>query len=194
MTETEPTYGYDEQGVLAHFQWREVEDAAETKLQGHPVFRMDAFAKIVLPGDSKTIVVEPLNDGHKKRWPKLWRAFEANQTGRVQGTPIQELTVLNRAQVATLRAAGIESVETLANLPDSRLSMAITRQMRERAQQALKSAPEVEQQLRRDLDDAQRQLKNAMIRIDQLEGALAATASDEQAPPKRKPGRPRKAA
>lgn len=189
----EAAWGNDADGVLGVFHFRDELDEAETKIQGRPVFHRVPYVKMRFPGDSRTELVECLNDEHKERFPEVWRKFEAKQAGVAGGTPIQEMTVLTRGEVMMLRSVGIITVEMLANIGDSKLSMTITRDMRARAQQWLQGASATEQQLRRENAEFQQIIKNQTILIDQLQAALdAQPIEDEAEKPKR--GRPRKVA
>ena len=92
----EGAYGTDKDGVLAVFFRKPVQNHAETKAKGVPIFDDVEHCKIVLPGDSRTIIVERLNDDHKKRWPEVWKAFQERQNGVANGMPIEELPILTR--------------------------------------------------------------------------------------------------
>jgi hypothetical protein len=166
-------YGPDAHGVLAIFYNRVVENTAETKIQGRPVFENVPYVKIMVPGDAYTVISEVMNDGHRDRWPQLSVAFDAKQTGLQSGTPIEEMSILTRVEVATLRAIGIVSVEMLAAYPDTKLSMmGVQRGMRDRAQEWLKGAPQVEQELRRKLGEAENENKALKAQVESLKDAV----------------------
>ena len=186
-------YETDETGVLGVFYSKEVQDPQQTEIAGHPVFTLVPFVKMRFPNDRQSEPHERVTEEHMRRWPRAWAAFERGQTGLAQGTAIEQFPLLNRAQVATLRAVGVLSVEMLANVPDSRLNMTITHDLRERARQWLADASDVEQELRGELAEAKTTIANMDARIAQLEDSLRAAQSQpkpEVAAPVEQPPEP----
>lgn len=193
ITHADAATGADESGVLAVFHNRPVQDERASQIEGRPVFKSEAYVKILIPGDARAIQIERLNEGHKRRWPKVWEAFQAKQTGVVDGTPIEQWPLLTAVQVATLRAQGIVTVEQLAGVTDSRLTMGLPRDLRTRAQQWLQGPSETEKALRRENAEMKEQIQSMSARLDLLQKTLERLGMDvaEPAPPKRR-GRPRK--
>ena len=104
-----------------------------------------------------------------------------------------------------MRAVGIVTVEQLQAVPDSGLNMTVTRALRDRASQWLQGSSATEQQLRRDLEASQQELKDARMRISQLEQAASENSQEEnddydkrvrdgEIPGRKRRGRPRKVA
>ncbi|MGE0853288.1 MAG: hypothetical protein AB7O44_27375 [Hyphomicrobiaceae bacterium] len=188
LTSTEggpPAAETDADGVLGHFFWNHVVDEKRSQLEGKIVGDWQPFVRIITPNHKFSAPVEHVNDEHKRRWPKAWAAFEARQEGFVGGTPIEELPFLNRFQVVHLKSVGILSVEMLGGVADNNLDMVVTRDLRDRASQFLAGAGETEKQLRTDLADTQRLLKEALTRITTLEAALEAEKREGDDKPQR---------
>jgi hypothetical protein len=118
------------------FEMREIEDRNKSIEMGHYVGHDVAFAIITRPGDRDSLE-KPAEDWLKElkekarqgQVPATWLpAFESSykswatgETANVVGIPIKGWTVLGAAAQKTLLAAGIQSVEDLASMPDSDL-------------------------------------------------------------------------
>lgn len=172
VAQPDACYGTDKHGVLAVFHYRPVQDDKQTKFQGRPVFESVAYVKILVPGDSRSVVCERLNDLHKARWPHVWEAFQKERVGAVGGTPIEEFPLLNAVQVATLRAMGILTVEQLANVADSKLHMGLPRELRDRARQWLQGDDDTIKELRKENTELKDEVARLTARLDIMAKSL----------------------
>ena len=105
--------------AIPRFHSKAVEIPFKSEQAGRPVFEDRQFVEIIIPGDNKNRVVEPVNDGHKERWPEAWAAFEAGLAAPTSGTPLSEWPKVTRAQVENLAYLQIRTVEDLAGLNDN---------------------------------------------------------------------------
>lgn len=93
----------------------------KSKQAGRPVFEDREFVRIIIPGDRRSMVVEPVNDDHKARWPREYEAFKAGQEAPVDGTPLADWPQIGRARVEELAYFHIRTVEQLAAVNDAHL-------------------------------------------------------------------------
>ena len=105
------------------------------------------------------------------------------------GTPLSAATFLRKEDIEIIKKAGLRTLEEFAELPDSIRDKINMPHMREKATQAKRFIGA------KDQNATVAKLTAQDDRIAQLEARLAAALGkdDEDEPPKRKPGRPRKA-
>lgn len=110
-------YGNDA-GLHVEFRWVAKHMKAKSESEGRPVFERVAYCKIVLPG-RLNIVDRPVTEIDKHRFSAIWQRFLAGAERPQEGTPLEEWPALMVEQVASLKAAGIHSIEQLANVPEN---------------------------------------------------------------------------
>jgi hypothetical protein len=116
-------YARQDDGVRPMFFTQPEQDFAATEKDGVPRFRDIELVRIVVAGDSSTMVCQPVDDAVKQRFPDQYRMWKQTRENRVvNGTPIKEWPLLTTLQVAEMTAAHIETVEELANLSDSNVT------------------------------------------------------------------------
>lgn len=93
-------------------------DDVMTREKGRPIFEMRDYVKIIIPGDSTTVIQREVRETDKARWPKQWLAYKSGQE-QTQGTPLVEWTAISRAQVEELAYFKIQTVEQLAAVSDN---------------------------------------------------------------------------
>lgn len=98
-----------------------LEDAGATEKAGHPVFKDVEFVKIQVPGDRDSIVFQPASGEHKRRFPIAYQRFQQQKVVAQEGLPIEHWPMVTRAVAWTLKAAGIPTVEALAEVHDGNL-------------------------------------------------------------------------
>lgn len=118
------------------FETRGIEDRNESIAKGHYVEKDIDIAVITRPGSRDTLEKEAntwLNElrekGRKGEIPPNWyeafsasyKSWKSGETGAVNGTPIKGWSAISAGAQKTLIAAGILSVEDLAEVPDSEL-------------------------------------------------------------------------
>jgi len=151
------------------------------------------FVRIMTPGDKTNIIEAPVQEYHKRRFPRQWLYFATrNEETEAIGTPIEawhkeQPETLNKFQRDELLILKFQTVEQIATASDAqlqRVGMGATG-LREKARNYLATrnssiASNQLEQTRKELEE----LKQQMAKL------LAATGEPE---PKRPgPGRPRK--
>ena len=116
----------------------------KSKQEGRPLFEDREFVRIIIPGDRRSMVVEPLNEGHQQRWPREYEAYKAGREAPLEGTPLSEwpVSAMSPARVQELAYFHIRTVEQLAAVNDAQLQglgMG-ARELRERAKTWLEVA------------------------------------------------------
>lgn len=90
----------------------------KTKKAGRPIFDEVEVCEIRIPGDTD-LRREPVTAEHKRRFPKQYLAFKANQSQEAaSGTPLAAWPLLTRAQVEEAKYLGAHTVEQLAEASD----------------------------------------------------------------------------
>lgn len=75
--------------------------------------------KFLIPGDSKAAPVEKVNDRIRSEYRVEYEAWKRNEDVPVSGHPVRDWPSVSERQRALLAAAGILSVEQLAEISDS---------------------------------------------------------------------------
>jgi len=105
-------------GVIAVFYDKEEPDPKRSEAEGRACFRLKTFLRKEIPGDNLTVVERPARDTDREEFPKEWERYRTKQNHVVDGTPIEQWPVLNRAQVAEFKALNIHSVEQFYAMPE----------------------------------------------------------------------------
>lgn len=98
-----------------------LEDQAESEVAGRPIFKDVEFIKIQVPGDRESIYFQPATKDHQRRFPKAYAMFKEHSAIAQQGTPIEQWPAITRGLALTFKAAGIPTVEALAEVHDGNL-------------------------------------------------------------------------
>jgi hypothetical protein len=85
---------------------------------GRDIFRSVERVRIVIPGAVASIVVKNVDQSHRDRWPAAYDAFKRGQEAPLEGMPLEEWPILNKAMIAELHHLQIRTVEDLAGLSD----------------------------------------------------------------------------
>ena len=109
--------------AIPRFKTEAVHLPYRSKEAGRPIYEDREFVEILIPGDRRSMAVEPVNDEHKARWPKEYEAFRRarrprwrERRWRTGRTPS-----LSRARVEELAYFNIRTVEQLAQVNDAQL-------------------------------------------------------------------------
>lgn len=89
------------------------------EIAGRKTFKMVERVRIVMPGNGLNMPVFNVSDEHRERWPQAYEAFKKGLEPALNGTPLEEWAILNKAQVMELKAAHILTIEDVAALPDT---------------------------------------------------------------------------
>lgn len=106
---------------IPQFFTDKVELTFQSKMQGRPIYEDREFVRIIIPGDRRSQVVEPVNDEHKARWPEAYKAFTEGLEAPESGTPLTEWAVsgMTKARAAELAHFHVKTVEQLATITDA---------------------------------------------------------------------------
>lgn len=108
---------------FAAFHNREVVDEEKSEEAGKTIYKNVPYVTIMAPGNDKEIVDRAAMEKDKERFPKEWYKFTHNdEEVELDGTPLSQWPQVNRAQVATLKANHMHTVEALAGAPDQNLT------------------------------------------------------------------------
>jgi hypothetical protein len=108
--------------VLAKFYMKADEDKHATLEAGRPIYRDREYIEIVVPGDSKDVVIRPASDMDRQRFRKIYEAFKSGAENQLIGTPLDEVTWIPRSQVEELKYFKIFTIEHLAEVRDDACS------------------------------------------------------------------------
>lgn len=108
------------------FYMDERKNEALTRERGHAVFDDIEMVAIVIPGNSLGTIRAPADsactmpDGrvvtYKDRFPDDYDRFKAGQAPGITGIPLKNVPFLTRAEVSTLEAQNVYTVEQLADM------------------------------------------------------------------------------
>lgn len=96
------------------------EEAVQSgEVDGRKTYKMVERVKVIMPGNGTTIPVFNVTDEHRERWPEAYDAFKKGIEPDLNGTPLEEWAILNKAQVLELKSMLIRTIEDVASLPDT---------------------------------------------------------------------------
>jgi len=107
--------------VYAEFMMHPRENPKKSREAGRPVYDEVPYVRIMAAGDKDNIVMRPIRETDKQRFPRQWQAFQNKEEQTQEGTPLSEWAGISRAQIEELRHFNIRTVEALANAPDANL-------------------------------------------------------------------------
>jgi hypothetical protein len=137
------TSARDRDGAIPRFFMDTIQDKARSEAEGVPRFIDVEMVEVIIPGDRLNTPTFIVGERHRKRWPKQYAAFKADQEAPVDGTPIDQLPGVTKSQVQELAYFHVRTIEALANLSDEQMGKVMPmggRQMREKAQRWVKNA------------------------------------------------------
>jgi hypothetical protein len=114
-------------------------DVAKSTAANRPVYRDVPYIEMMMPGDKNNIVVEPVWDQHKQRFPKQWEQFVKGEEQMADGTPLKAAPFLTPSHVAELNHMRIVTVEQLANLPDTAMGFMGAQEFKQAAKRYLEA-------------------------------------------------------
>jgi len=107
--------------LAIRFYMDSMQDEVASKKAGRPIFNDVEMIEIRIPGDVD-LRRYPVEDEHKRRFPKQYIAFKKNQSQEAaSGTPLNQWPLLTKAQVEESKYLGAHTVEQLAEVSDGAL-------------------------------------------------------------------------
>lgn len=105
--------------VFPIFKREAIKNETKSLEAGRPIFDTVEMVSIIIPGDPSSVPERAVREHDKERWPEAYNRFKAEQEMVFDGTILEAWAILDAGQVAGLKALGIHTVESLANLPDA---------------------------------------------------------------------------
>lgn len=105
--------------VIPMFHMQAVQNRYRTKVEGRPIYEDKEYVQILIPGNKCDIIDRPVQDKDIERWPEQYRRFKERKEQAVEGTPLEAWPEMTPARIAALKDAHVQTVDQLANLPDS---------------------------------------------------------------------------
>ena len=109
--------------LAVRFYKKAVKQEDESIAAGRPIFKDFDFVNIIVPGNGLTEIDTYAREEHKRRFPRQW-AYYMNTQGteaKEEGTPIEEWTLISRAQAEELRGRKFRTVESIAHASDQNI-------------------------------------------------------------------------
>jgi hypothetical protein len=179
MTEFTPP-GASPDAAFPRFHLRPVRQGFKSEQAGRDIWEDAEYVEIFTPGMTRSIPCEPVGETHRGRWPAQYEAFRKGLEPPAEGTPLEQWPPLSPAQVLTLKAAHVRTVEQLAEVSDAALQTIGlgARGLRTKAGDWLASAKSAEPLARERAraDAAEAEVARLSAQVAELAGRLAATA------------------
>lgn len=115
----------DNEKVLVRFWEDSYPNATKTREAGTPVFDTVDWCEIKVPGERDTISgpVHRMQPDPRVRFPGAWAQYQKDKSSEgLVGMPLKEVAWLARGEVETLKAAGLKTLENLADLSDANVN------------------------------------------------------------------------
>ena len=87
--------------------------------EGRPVFDSVEWIRIRVPGDKDNNVSRAIRPGDKERFPQHWAAFKNKEQAVIEGTILESIPFLTKAQVLEFNGVNVRTAEQFVNLPDA---------------------------------------------------------------------------
>ncbi len=130
--------------LAVFFHRKQFPNRFESERQNRPVF-IEKIMITKIPADPNLRVTRPIRSRDKQEFAEEWAAFERTNESRVLGTPIEMWHAISDTQKAEFKAAGITTIEQVANMPDSMAQKYMGgSQLRQKAQVFIESGKDAE--------------------------------------------------
>lgn len=173
-------------GVIPIFHTRETLDKRATEAAGRPVYRLEDWLEVIIPG-SRDRPVAPVKAEDKLTYAEAWESYKAGDAREIAGgVPITEWQAITRTRAAELRALGFYTVELVAAASDTQRQKigADGRALVDMAKAFLENHSEIERErkLRAEIEskfaEAVAALTETQARVAELERKLSGADDD----------------
>lgn len=130
----------DDSGLYVEFSMEAVQNEEKSLAEGHPVYEEKEYITIRIAGDTKTVRKRPVQlewSGNtppdQERWPRQYQAFKNQQKQVMEGMPLEQWPLMNKADVMMVKGLNIYTVEQLSALGDNALTWLGARTWRDKA-------------------------------------------------------------
>lgn len=169
-------YGTGDRGMVAMFFNKPNLNRAKSAEHGRPIFEDTVFVRIHPPGERLNIVERPAIDADKHRFALQWQQFRDNRQQIPEGTSIDLLYPDQPSVAATLRAAGVHTIEQCAELSGPAIdnvgmgSQKYVNDSKRYIEMANKGVGAA--QFRKELDDRDSQIRTLTKTVDKLKNEV----------------------
>jgi hypothetical protein len=111
----------DDEGVTATFFVKEEVMPFLSQQQGKEVKEKKQYVRIVVKGNSLNVVIRPVTEQDRRRFPFSWQQFERGEDQSKRGTALQELFDADSEIVPHYHSQNVFTLEDLAQVSDSNL-------------------------------------------------------------------------
>lgn len=105
-------------GMIVNFYLHPVQDEVKSTQEGRPIFEEVEFIEIRVPGDKDEIRQRQVRAADKHQYPQQYAAFKNKLEQPANGTPLEQVPFLTRAQVLEFKALGLKTAENIRDMPD----------------------------------------------------------------------------
>jgi len=140
VMESEPRHAHDKR-LHVSFYVRPVLNSFKSAEAGRPIFDEKEFVRIIIPGDKNSVLDTQVTAEYRHRFAEKYDNFKKGLVMAVSGTPLEIWPQMTVGMVAELKAAGVTTVEQLAEMSDSNAQKFMgSHAMRQKAQAFLDAA------------------------------------------------------
>lgn len=100
------------------FSYEAIYDEGASNRAGRPIYRDEERIEIAFPGNQLNIWHGRVTDEHRQLYEREYEAFLKGHEVAINGTPIEELSILSKAQVRELKHFNIYTIEDGAMLSE----------------------------------------------------------------------------
>jgi len=138
------SYG-DDSGLHVVFGVEPIQDKVRSAAEGRPCFKdIEVITIHIAGGDIRHRPVQYETTPHQlsdpERFPRQWASFKSKDVQVNEGLPLEEWGPITKSQAYELKAMNIFTVESLATLPDGRLTWMGARDLQKKAKLYLEQA------------------------------------------------------
>jgi len=151
------------------------------------------YVRIMKPGDSTSIITQPVREDHKRRFPREWLYFQQSNglidEGQIAGWKIEDWEHLNSEQIRDLKHMRFYTVEQIAGASDSSIQgMGIMGPgLREAAKKALRAT--LQNQIKDSEEKKDKQIADLTAQMEDMKKTIEAMIDPEaSAKPAKKDG------
>jgi hypothetical protein len=113
----------DDEGVTATFFVKEEVMPFLSQQAGKEIKEKKQYVRIVVKGNDKNVVIRPVTDLDKKRFPFSWQQFERGEDQSKRGTALYDLFDSDSEIVPHYHALNVFTLEDLSQVSDGNLQM-----------------------------------------------------------------------
>lgn len=98
-------------------------NSAKSKVENRKVFEDKVYVRILIPANRLNVIEREATQEDRLRFAKQFQAFVERGEQLQNGSALDQLPFLTKAQILELRALKIETVEQLAGVPDTTVQL-----------------------------------------------------------------------